>query len=194
MQNIKTKQRNIREHVILAGQRSAFGRIVLPVLLFVSFVWLNFYDTLASINSLSVNFVGMDNLALNLVFSVLVAGLIDYVIFEFLFFLYRFCLGFSIYSFMIPKYVLMDKFRFWYLLRNLVLGLIFNLRFFFPFVETYLCIFELVCNFILIICLYFNLQKEYVEPLVGQFVFKTLAFPVVIYEVYQVIVLMVGVL
>lgn len=185
--------RNINERLIFAKQRGIFGRI-LPVLLFISFLWLNFYDTATEINNFSISFSGVENIGLNIGFYVLLYGLIDYVIFEFLFFIYRFCLGFSIYSFMIPKYVLIDKFRLWYLIRNVVLGLLFNLRFFFPFVGTYLCVVELICNFVLIICLYYDLQKEYIEPLVGQFVFKTLALPVVLYEVYQVIVLMVGVL
>ena len=129
-----------------------------------------------------------------MIFSVLFAGIFDYLIFEILFFLYRFCLGFSIYSFMIPKFALKDKFRFWYLIRNVVLGFLFNLRFFFPYIETYLCVFELVANFMLIICLYFDLSREYVEPLVGQFVFKTLAVPVVLYETYSLIMLVVGAL
>ena len=193
MQNNKANSIRTKERVVFAGQRSFFS-LILPVLLFISFVWLNFYDTTAELNILSVNFAGMDNLALNIGLSVFVSGLIDYVIFEFLFFIYRFCLGFSIYSFMIPKFVIMDKFRLWYVVRNILLGLIFNVRFFFPFIGTYLCAIELVCNFVLIICLYYSLQKEYVEPLVGQFVFKTLAVPVVLYEIYQVIVLMVGVL
>lgn len=95
---------------------------------------------------------------------------------------------------MIPKFVLIDKFRLWYLFRNILLGVIFNLRFFFPYIGTYLCVFELIFNFVFIICLYFDLSKNYVESLVGQFVFKSLAVPVILYEIYTVIVMMVGVL
>ena len=92
------------------------------------------------------------------------------------------------------KNVLLNKFRIWYLVRNLILGTIFNLRFLFPYISAYLCIMEVILNFAFIIGLYFDLKKKYIEPLVGQFVFKTLALPVVLYEIYQVIVLMVGVL
>ena len=193
MQNNQIKQLNIDEKHIFVKPRGILGR-VLPVLLFVSFLWLNFYDTLAEVNNFSTNFSGMEGAGASICFYVFIQGLIDYIVFEFLFFIYRFCLGFSIYSFMIPKYVLIDKFRGWYIVRNLVLGLFFNLRFFFPYIGTYLCVIELICNFVLIICLYYDLQKEYVEPLVGQFVFKTLALPVVLYEIYYVIKLMAGVL
>ena len=126
--------------------------------------------------------------------NVLIKGLVDYLVFELVFFLYRFVIGFSIYSFMIPKQVLKDKFRLWYVIRNLALGFLYNLRFAFPYFGTYLCIFELVFNFAFIIGMFFDLKRNYVEPLVGQFVFKTLAVPVVAYEIYKMIMLMVAVL
>ena len=88
----------------------------------------------------------------------------------------------------------MDKFRKWYIYRNIVLGLVFNLRFFVPFISVYLCIFELIMNFGFIIGLYFDLKKDYVEPLVAQYVFRTLALPIILYEAYTIITLMVGVL
>ena len=191
--NLGTAPLRTNQRFILAETRTLFSRL-LPILVFLSFVWLNFYDTTAGINNLFINFAGMENLGLNLGISIFISGLIDYIIFEFLFFIYRFFLGFSIYSFMIPKQVLLDKFRFWYFIRNIVLGLIFNIRFFFPYIASYLCIFELICNFSFIICMFFDLSKEYIEPLVAQFVFKTLSVPVVLYEIYVVVRLMVGVL
>lgn len=174
-------------------KRGFFSRI-LPVLVMLSFVWLELYPTLTGANSISINLGSFGSLPVYLAINVIFYGLLSYLIFEFLFYVYRFCIGFSIYSFMIPKDVLIDKFRTWYLIRNIILGLIFNLRFFFPYINTYLCIFELLFNFLFILGLYFDLSKNYVEPLVGQFVFKTLSVPVIIYEVYEVIVLMAGVL
>ena len=49
-------------------------------------------------------------------------------------------------------------------------------------------------NMLFVIMLYFDLNREYVEPLVGQFVFKTLAVPFVIYQAFKMVVLMWGVL
>lgn len=168
--------------------------VLLPIVLLLSFIWLNFYTTMTDINS-SVIFVRPKSpLALFLMGDVLLKGVFDYLVFELLFFVYRFCLGFSIYSFMIPKQVLKNKFRFWYIIRNLILGLIFNLRFFFPYFSTFSCIFEMMMNMLLVICLYFDLSREYVEPLVGQFVFKTLAVPVLVYESVKMVCLMWGVL
>lgn len=176
----------------ISDRKNVFSRI-LPLLVFLSFIWLNLYTTLASTNGVRLIFVNVD-ITNAMLLSVIVQGFVDYIVFELVFFLYRFVIGFSIYSFMIPKQVLKDKFRFWYFLRNIVLGFLFNLRFAFPYLGTYLCIFELMFNFIFITCMYFDLRRNYVEPLVGQFVFKTLAVPVIAYEIYKVIVLMVAVL
>lgn len=193
MQNQQTI--NINQRLLMQNQRSIFSKFGLPILLMLSFVWLNLYTDLADLNSLTFtggqNYV---NLSSYLIFSVLIAGIFDYLIFELLFFIYRLFIGFSIYSFMIPKNIMLDKFRFWYIVRNIFLGFLFNIRFFLPYVSTYLCVFELIFNFGFIILLYFDLSKNYVEPLIGQFVFKTLAVPVILYEVYVVIRLVVGVL
>lgn len=165
--------------------------VLLPIFLLLSFIWLNFYTTMTDINS-SVIFIRHE--ISFILFLIVFEGFFEYLIFESLFFIYRFCLGFSIYSFMIPKQVLKNKFRFWYIIRNLILGFVFNLRFFFPYFSTYSCIFEMVMNMLLVVCLYFDLSREYVEPLVGQFVFKTLAVPVLIYESFKMVWLMWGVL
>jgi len=184
----------ISRKMLIKNERSVFSRFCLPMLTFISFVWLNLYSTLTEINVVNLDYELFGSVDTYVFLSVLLAGLFDYLIFELLFFIYRLFLGFSIYSFMIPKNVMIDKFRIWYILRNVVLGIIFNLRFFFPYISTYLCVFELILNFGFIICLYFALAKNYVEPLVAQFVFKTLVIPVILYEVYVVIKLMVGVL
>ena len=186
-------QQVVKEIKLPVMKKSWFSKLM-PLLLLLSFIWLNFYRTMTNANTLIINMGNFGSLPAYLFFDVLMMGLIDYIIFEVLFFLYRFFIGFSICSFMIPKHVLKDKFRLWYFIRNIILGLVFNLRFFLPFIGTYLCIFELMLNFLFIIALYFDLSVEYVEPIVGQFVFKTLAVPVVLYEAYKVIVLMAGVL
>lgn len=186
-------QQVVKEIKLPTLKKSWFSKFM-PVLLLLSFIWLHFYTTMTNANTMTFNMGNLGSLPAYLFFDVLLMGIIDYTVFEILFFIYRFFIGFSIYSFMIPKNVLKDKFRLWYFFRNIILGLVFNLRFFLPFISVYLSIFELMLNFLFIIALYFDLSNEYVEPIVGQFVFKTLAVPVVLYEAYKVIVLMAGVL
>ena len=181
-------QPSATKNTYIHGQKSILSNF-LPLLVFLSFIWLNLYTSVASVTEIAL--LQGDSY---LVFGIILRGVLDYLVFEFLFYIYRFLIGFSIYSFMIPKNVMKDKFRLWYLIRNLILGFLFNLRFFFPYISYYLSIFELSFNFLFIFGLYFHLEKSYVEPLVGQFVFKTLAFPVIIYEICKVVALMVGVL
>ena len=95
---------------------------------------------------------------------------------------------------MIPKTVLTDNFRKLYIVRNLILGLIFNLRFVYPFINTYLCVIELIMNVLFLLGLFYSLKKQYIEPLVAQYVFKTLSLPIILYEAYILITLMLGVL
>ena len=190
--NIKTI--NINQRMFQRNQRSAFSRWGLPLLVLISFIWLNLYSTLTQANGLLVDHSMFVSATSYIVTIILFSGVIEYLLFELLFFVYRLFIGFSIYSFLIPKNVMLDKFRLWYIFRNILLGIVFNLRFFIPYISVYLCVFELIFNFAFIIGLYFALSKNYIEPLVGQFVFKTLSIPVFIYEIYIVIKLMVGVL
>ena len=167
---------------------------ILPVFVLLSFIWLHLYSTTADLNVLNIHSTGFESLGIYAIFSILLAGLLDYVVFELVFLAYKFVLGFSVYSFIIPRDILNFRFRFWYIVRNVILGFIFNLRFFYPYITTYLCVFELILNMALLICFYFDIKRDYVEPLVGQFVFKTLSIPFVIYEIIAVVSMMVGVL
>jgi len=187
------KELNIKQLPSL-NKRSVFSRFILPILLLVSFIWLNLYKNLTGLSDVFFVTETYESLSSYLVFSVLFLSLFDYLVFELLFFVYRLFIGFSIYSFMIPKNVLLDKFRFWYIIRNILLGIFFNLRFIYPFISTYLCVCELIINFVLVFVLYKDLSKDYIEPLVGQYVFRTLILPVILYELYVVITQMVGVL
>jgi len=180
--------------MIIPERRSLFSRVCLPMLLFVSFVWLNLYASLSDFNGALFLNEGYSSPLSYMITSVLILSLSQYILFEILFFIYRLFIGFSIYSFMIPKNALLDRFRIWYIVRNLILGFVFNIRFFFPYISTYLSVVEIIMNFAFVIVLYFDLKKDYVEPLVGQYVFKTLVFPVILYEIYIVITQVVNVL
>lgn len=177
-----------------AKQKAGVWAKILPIFVLISFIWLHLYSTTADLNVLNIHSTGFKSIEAYSIMSILMSGLFDYLIFELVFFLYKFILGFSIYSFIVPRDILNFRFRFWFIIRNIILGLIFNLRFFYPYIGTYLCVFELTLNMALLIWFYFDIKRDYVEPLVGQFVFKTLSVPFVIYEVIVVISMMVGVL
>lgn len=169
-------------------QRSILSRL-LPLLVLLSFIWLNLYDNIHSFPIYSA--LGESGMG---IFVIVIDGVIAYLVFELLFYIYRLCIGFSIYSFLIPKRVLIDSFRLWYLIRNIALGFIFNIRFFAPYFATYLCVFEVLLDFLFIFGLYWQLSRSYVDALVGQFVFRSLTIPIILYSVYQVLSLVLGVI
>lgn len=191
---MEEKQVGKKTQLIVNNRGSFFSRFGLPLLLILSFAWLNLYSFLVESNDVFGGYMQYGSITTYLFVTVAFLALVEYLIFELLFFIYRVFLSFSIYSFMIPKSILINKFRMWFCVRNVVLGFVFNLRFFFPYINAYLCVFELIMNFAFIMALYLDLKREHIEPLVGQYVFRTLVLPVVLYEIYVMITLMVGVL
>ena len=183
---VKIKINNMKE------ERNIVSKLVLPALLFLSFLWLNFYSTIAGMTDV-FNVVEIVDTT-SFIFSAIIMALVEYLVFELFFYVYRLFIGFSIYSLMLPKYVFIDKFRKWYIIRNLILGLIFNIRIFAPYISLYIGAFEVVFNFLMIFALYFDLKKEHIEPLVGQYVFRTLTIPIILYEAYIILTQVVGVL
>ena len=188
-QKIKTVKLNLRKQ----EKRSAFSK-VLPFLVYLSFIWLNLYYLLAMSNPFNFNIFENTTRQSYVFFTFIVEGSLAYLIFEFLFFLYKFALNFSIYSFVVPRQVLNDRFRLWFMIRNIILGLIFNLRFFFSFISLYLVVFETLVNVIIIVCLYFDIKRKHVDEIIAQYVFKALAIPFILYQAYTVIAMVVGVL
>ena len=166
---------------------------ILPILLLFSFVWLNLYKGFGEISSFSDPKSGLETwsyVILTLIFS----GGISYLVFELLFFVYRFLLGFSIYTFMIPKQIFKNRFRFWMIIRNMLLGAVNNLCFFFPYISHYIVIFDMLLTMLLIVCVYFSLKRKYVNELVGHLLFRALVMWIAIYEAVSVLVFVVRVL
>ena len=133
---------------------------LLPILLLLSFVWLNLYTGISGISLISVSSLDVSETWVYVALSLLFSGGISYLVFELLFFVYRFLLGFSIYSFMIPKQVFQNRFRLWFILRNVLLGVLYNLCFFFPYIAIYISVFDMILTMLVVICLYFNLTEK----------------------------------
>ncbi len=182
--NTKVKQLTINYGQI--DKKQLILSRILPLLLYLSFVWLNIYKAIAQIDRISplkILASPENYFVLNILFS----ALFSYIIFELLFVAYRLIIGFSIYSYTIPKQVLANKFRGWFILRNIVLGFFLNARFFLPFINLYLLAFEILIDLLFIICLYFNIAREYVDALIGQFVFRAITLPFILYEIYNLV-------
>ena len=174
--------------------KEEFLKKLLPVLLFLSFVWLNLYTELAQAVAISVNYSTGSYSLTYVILELLFLSAISYLVFELVFFVYKFLIRFSIYTFMIPRQVLQNRFRLWMIVRNVLLGIIFNLRFFYPYIAIYLSIFDVLFTMLFAVCVYFNLAKKYVDPLVGHFLFRALSVWIAIYEGIEVLFLVLRVL
>ena len=163
---------------------------IYKALLLLSFVWLEFYpSTLSFIYSFEEGYGNMfssGNIPA-VISSVLVSALISWAGFEILFWIYRFVLSYKIYSFIVPMDSLKAETRLYFLFRNVVLGLVCNLCFLFPYLYIYEPFFDLLITMIVLVFYAKHLNSVYAESIVGHFVFKNFCYPIFIYELIEII-------
>ncbi len=156
-------------------------------LLFLSFVWISLFTATSSLTgTLYFNFGNMldtssENFS-SIVFIILSEAIIQWLIFELVFFIYRYILQFKIYSFIVPLGRLKVESRAFYIYRNIFYGLYINLCFLFPYLYQFAPLVSLASTFILLIVYAIHLNKTYAEPIIGHFVFKNFCFPIFVYQ------------
>lgn len=156
-------------------------------LLYLSFVWLTFFS---SVNSFISNlyfdfgklFVSTDQL-FSTIYLVLIYALLELAVFEILFWIYRNILSCRIYTFVVPDDKMKVEFRLYFILRNVILGVITNLCFLYPFLYNAYDFFKIFVTLLIIILFAFNIQKKYSEPIIAHFVFRNFYKPVLLYEI-----------
>ena len=154
-------------------------------LLILSFVWLDLYSTCLSfvysfeygygdiLSSVNIS-VALGNVFFNAIFS--------WISFEILFWIYRYVLSFKIYSFVVPMDSLKAETRMYFIFRNVILGLICNLCFLFPYLYVFEPFFDLLITMVVMMFYAKHLNNVYSESIVGHFVFKNFCYPIFIYE------------
>ena len=184
--------KQISANYALENDREKRLRKFLPFLLLLSFIWLYLYESLNGITQISVS--SDISVSISVLLSFLFSCGIAYLSFEIMFFVYRFILAFSIYTYVVPKQVFQNRFRLWFVVRNVLLGIVFNLCFIFPYISQYLVVIEILFNFLFIICFFFSISTKYVDPLIRHFLFRIVVLWVLIYEVIEALILVVRVL
>lgn len=169
------------------------------ILLFISFIWISLYP---ATNSLEGSFIfGYGNL-LNfsnpnfaiICMMIITEALLDWLMFEVLFYFYRYILTFKIYSFIVPLEDLKIESRLFFIYRNIFYGVFVNLCFLFPYLYEFASLVNLVITMIALIAFSKNIVKKYSEPIVAHFVFKNFCYPVFVYEALTVLIAIVEVL
>ncbi len=168
------------------NKKSSNGWLVI-VLLILSFVWTSLFTTASSLtNLLYWNFgdlLDFGSVNFGSVLTMVFAEAISYwIVFEIVFYLYRYVLQFKIYSFIIPKERLKIESRTYFIYRNVFYGLFLNLCFLFPYLYIFAPVVSLIATFATLILYSVHLNKTYAEPIIGHFVFKNFCFPIFVYQ------------
>lgn len=175
---------------IMYGNKARRNSWVYKFFLFLSFCWLSIYPiTLGMISEFTYGFgnlLSSSNIAV-IVASILFDALISWVGFELLFWFYRWILSFKIYSFIVPMESLRAETRLYFIFRNVILGLIYNLCFLFPYLYSYSAFFDLLVTMIVMLFYAKHLNSVYAETIVGHFVFKNFCYPIFVYEAIEVL-------
>lgn len=163
---------------------------IYKLLLLISFVWLEFYTaTLSLVYSFEYGYGNIfSDVNAPLIFSsVLVNALMSWASFEILFWIYRFVLSYKIYSFIVPMDSLKAETRMYFIFRNVILGLVCNLCFIFPYLYAYIPFFDILITMIMLVLYAKHLNNVYSETIVGHFVFKNFCYPIFIYELIEIL-------
>lgn len=156
-------------------------------LLFASFIWTSLYSaTIMLTGDFYLNFgnlldVQSPNFS-SIVMMICTEAMISLLVFELIFYIYRFILQFKIYSFIVPTDRLKNESRMFYVYRNIFYGLFLNICFICPFLYSFSSLISLVTTFIMLLIYANHLNKTYAEPIIGHFVFKNFCYPIFIYQ------------
>ena len=163
---------------------------IYTIFLVLSFVWLSIYP--ASVSLIDSFRYGSGNILLKgnisfFVANVFVEAIASWIIFELLFWIYRWFLSFKIYSFIVPADSLKAETRLYFIFRNVFLGIVYSLCFLMPYLYTFSVLFDLIITMTVLIFYAKHLNASYSESIVGHFVFKNFCYPIFIYEAIEIL-------
>ncbi len=172
-------------------QNKSIWHKIVPILLFLSFMFVNIYSAIMMNNALAYSMPG--NGMSNIFSYVLVYGLMEYIVYRLFFWLYTLILNHSIYAMCIPYVVFKDQFQTCFLIKNILLGIVGLLLLNIPYTLTYISVLGLIVN-LSIIPIIFKLNKNtFIPKLVAHNVFRAYALPYFLYFVLDVVSFVVGV-
>ncbi len=178
-------------------QAKSSGWIIFFLIL--SFIWTSAYPVLSSlVYDFSFNYGNVFDFSSlifsNAIFYLISSAILSWVGVEVIFMVYRFILSFKIYSFVVPAHKLKDEMRSFFIYRNILLGLVLNVCFVFPYLHAFAGLLDVIITTITFLCFASHINKAYSEPIVRHFVFKCFISPVILYEILVVAVKFVEVL
>lgn len=156
---------------------------LLPYVLFLSFVFACTYQAIQTTNYVAS--LGMANTT-TLIYYMLLFGLVSFIGFKIIYWLYKSILQTSPFTFCIPYVVFDDQFKTLFVIKNVVIGFFGIVFLSAPYLFNILPIMNLVMSLIIIPVIY-KLDQKYILDLIANQVFKTFAVPYFLYFVFDVV-------
>ena len=177
-------------------KNSLMGKF-LPVLLFVSFVFVSFFDSYSSFTHSAYSVSNVANMVFgfdDLLLVIIVNGLIKFAVFELLFFLYRQIVRITVIGYSLPVEAIKNLGRFYMMLSNIFLGCVLNLRFICPELIAFEELIEMVITISMFAAFMLRVMRKYVHDIAKGQAFSVLTVPYFVFEGIYVLRLVVGVL
>jgi len=163
-----------REHFLAQQAPTLLGRI-LPILLIISFAFTSFYNTS---RNLSASVLALFENSQSLVIFVEVAfiGLIEYFVYVLIMWLYKTILKTRPYFALVGERDFQETFGICYVVRNVIVGAVGLLQFYYPYLALYMSLFAMIMTFISINVTYVFLSRK-MEIMFRHFYYKLLLLP-----------------
>lgn len=173
----------------VSKKRTAIDGWFYKLILFVSFLWVSTYTAASTVvTNFQFDFGNLFDLTSPnfsyIVLMLVIEALVSWLFFELLFFLYRYVMAYSIYSFVVPMDRLKTESRLFFTYRNVIYGIFINLCFFVPYLHSWLPFLSIVISLTMVLLFALHINKAYAEPIIGHFVFKSFVYPVFIFEIF----------
>ncbi len=162
------------------------------IFLIASFLWTSIYPAVGMVvNNFGFSYGNLFDISSPnfsyIILMIVIETVVSWIVFELLFFLYRYVLAYNIYSFIVPMERMKSESRMFFVYRNIIYGIFINLCFFLPYLFSWLPFIGLVISFAMMLIYALHINKAYAEPIIGHFVFKCFVYPVFVYEILTII-------
>ncbi|MBQ7578984.1 MAG: hypothetical protein IJT25_00410 [Clostridia bacterium] len=151
---------------------------LLPFVFVLSFMWLNLFSEILIFNNIVVS----TNILVTFILELFISGAVSCVFCVIIFWLYRIVLNFSIYSLIVPSMAIKDNLKWYFIIRNVIMGALYLLCFYLPYIYNYLVIADIIITFVVFLLFAKRCAKLYADEVVSPFVFRALMMPLIIYE------------
>ena len=151
---------------------------ILPFVFVLSFMWLDLFSQLLAFNATTIE----TDRVVTFITELFIFGALSAIVCAVIFWCYKLVLGFSLYTLLIPAYAIKDGLKWHFIIRNIIMGGLYMLCIYFPFIYIYLAAIDAIIIFVVFMLFARRCARLYSDRLVMPYVFRALMTPLIIYE------------